>query len=426
MLSIGFALWEQEGDKMKQRLLGLCAMLMLAVSLPLAAQDTVIEIEPGEGVQEALQEALIMAEPGSVIELKAGRYEFTGALSLDVANVTVRGAGMNETVLSFANQATGSEGLLITAGGAHIEGLAIEDTPGDGIKAKGVDQVTFNGVRVEWTRGPNAENGAYGLYPVESKNVLIDGCVVKGASDAGIYVGQSQQIIVRNSRAELNVAGIEIENSYFADVHDNVATHNTGGILVFDLPSLPQMGGHSVRVYNNKVVANDTANFAPPGNIVAEVPKGTGIMIMANREVEIFGNELSDNASTNILLVAYPREYNDDTYNPLPRAVYVHDNKHGRAGFDPDQAVKNIVAPLTGMPVPQVVWDGAVDGVWAAFFGPDDDDAIYIDEPEGTTFANLQFVKDMVLPWGASPDTDIEDYKGSLPSRAAVSLPQDR
>ncbi|WP_417449130.1 parallel beta-helix domain-containing protein [Kordiimonas sp.] len=411
---------------MTKRLMALCATIFIAFSLPAFAQDTVTHIEPGEGVQEALQEALIMAEPGSVIELAAGQYTFTGPLSLDVANITVRGAGMDATVLSFAGQTTGSEGLLITAGGAHIEGLAIEDTPGDGIKAKGVDQVTFKDVRVEWTRGPNAENGAYGLYPVESKNVLIDGCVVKGASDAGIYVGQSQHIIVRNSRAELNVAGIEIENSYFADVYNNVATLNTGGILVFDLPNLPQMGGHSVRVYDNKVYNNDTPNFAPPGNIVAEVPKGTGIMIMANREVEIFGNELHDNASTNILLVAYPREYNDDSYNPLPRAVYVHDNKHGRAGYDPDQAVKEIIAPLTGLPVPQIVWDGAVNGIWAAFFGPDEDEAIYIREAEGTTFANLQFVKDMILPWGASPDTDIEDYDGSYPSREPVRLPQEQ
>lgn len=411
---------------MKNTVKAFLAVIFAVVAAPLALAQSVIEIEPGEGVQEALQEALIMAEPGSVIELKAGRYEFTGGLSLDVENITLRGAGMNETVLSFAGQTSGSEGLLITAGGARVEALAVEDTPGDGIKAKGVDIVTFKDVRVEWTRGPNAENGAYGLYPVESKNVLIDGCVVKGASDAGIYVGQSQQIIVRNSRAELNVAGIEIENSYFADVYNNVATHNTGGILVFDLPNLPQMGGHSVKVYNNKVVANDTPNFAPPGNIVATVPMGTGIMVMANREVEIFDNELSENASTNILLVAYPREYNDPTYNPLPRAIYVHGNKHGKAGFAPDQAVKDIIEPRTGTPVPHIVWDGAVDGIWAAFFGPDDENAIYISEPEGTTFANLQFVKDMILPWGASVDTDIEDYAGELPSRAAVTLPQEK
>ena len=64
--------------------------------------------------------------------------------------------------------------------------------------------------------------------------MLIDSCVAIGASDAGIYVGQSENIIVKNSIAEFNVAGIEIENSYYADVFNNYASNNTGGILVFD------------------------------------------------------------------------------------------------------------------------------------------------------------------------------------------------
>lgn len=95
---------------MKNTVKAFLAVIFAVVATPLALAQSVIEIEPGEGVQEALQEALIMAEPGSVIELKAGRYEFTGGLSLDVENITLRGAGMNETVLSFAGQTSGSEG----------------------------------------------------------------------------------------------------------------------------------------------------------------------------------------------------------------------------------------------------------------------------------------------------------------------------
>ncbi|UTW59087.1 right-handed parallel beta-helix repeat-containing protein [Kordiimonas sp. SCSIO 12603] len=401
------------------------SMLLMATS-PYAYAQEIIQIEAGENIQESLQEALILAEPGSTIELPAGKFSFTGALSLDVPNITLRGAGMDKTILSFAEQKTGSEGLLITSDNVWIEGLAIEDTPGDGIKAKGVDTISFINVRVEWTGGPKAENGSYGLYPVESKNVLIDGNVVIGASDAGIYVGQSQNIIVRNSRAEYNVAGIEIENCYFADVYDNVATHNTGGILIFDMPNLPQKGGHSIRVYNNKAVNNDTANFAPPGNIVGTVPMGTGIMVMSNRDVEVFGNEMAENASVNMLIAAYPREYNDPEFNPLPRNIYVHDNTYGRGGWAPDGVAKEMIEPKTGLPIPDIVWDGAVGGVWAAFFGPDDEDAIHIKEKDGTTFANLDFVYDMIVPWNAGIDRDIEDYNGSIPPRDPIVLPQDK
>jgi hypothetical protein len=83
-----------------------------------------------------------------------------------------------------------------------------------------------------------------------------------------------------------------------ADVFDNVSTHNAGGILVFDLPGLPQMGGHSTRVFRNKVIDNDTPNFAPKGNIVAQVPTSTGVMLMANRNVHVFENEISGNATS--------------------------------------------------------------------------------------------------------------------------------
>ena len=103
-----------------------------------------------------------------------------------------------------------------------LEDFAVEDSKGDGVKSKGSDQITFRKLRVEWTNGPDAKNGAYGVYPVSSKNVLIDGVTVKGAADAGIYVGQSENIVVRNSSAEFNVAGIEIENSFKADVYKNV------------------------------------------------------------------------------------------------------------------------------------------------------------------------------------------------------------
>ena len=138
--------------------------------------------------------------------------------------VQIEGEGMGQTILDFSNQLSGAQGLSVTSDNVTLQDFAIQNAKGDAIKVKGVTNIKFLRVKTEWTNGPSSENGAYGLYPVESKNVLIDGCVAIGASDAGIYVGQSQNIIVRNSRAEFNVAGIEIENSYFADVYNNTAT----------------------------------------------------------------------------------------------------------------------------------------------------------------------------------------------------------
>ena len=322
------------------------------------AQAATLTVTPGPDAQERLQTALLDAKPGDTVQIAAGRYDLTDGLSLDVDGVTVAGAGPGATVLSFKGQKGAGEGLLITSDRVTVKDLAVEDTRGDGIKSKGADDIRYLNLRVEWTGGPRETNGAYGVYPVASERVLIDGVVVKGASDAGIYVGQSRHIVVRNSRAEFNVAGIEIENSMFADVHDNVATRNAGGILVFDLPNLPQMGGHSTRVFRNRVVDNDTPNFAPKGNIVAGVPTGTGVMVMANRNVHVFENEISGNQSAGVMLVSYTQAFNDPTYNPLPRDIVVRANRIGRNGWDPKFPGGPEIARALGGPLPPVVWDG--------------------------------------------------------------------
>ena len=339
---------------MRNLIIAAGAMALLAG----AAGAKTLAVAAGPDAQERLQTALLDAKPGDVVQLAAGRYELTDGLSLDVANVTVKGAGPDATILSFAGQKSAGEGLLITSDRVTVRDLAVENSRGDGIKSKGADQISFVNLRVEWTGGPNEKNGAYGVYPVSSTNVLIDKVVVKGASDAGIYVGQSKNIVLKRSRAEFNVAGIEIENSMNADVHDNVSTHNAGGILVFDLPGLPQMGGHSTRVFRNRVVDNDTPNFAPKGNIVAGVPTGTGVMVMANRDVHVFENEIAGNQSSAVMLVAYRFKFTDKTYNPLPRDIVVRNNRIGRNGWDPVFEGGKVLAQAMGGAVPPVLWDG--------------------------------------------------------------------
>lgn len=392
-----------------------------SVSLAAAAE---IAVEAGEGAAERLTEALISAKPGDTVRIGAGRFDLTDGLSLDVDDVIVKGAGPDRTVLSFKGQSGAGEGLLVTSDRVVLEDFAVEDPKGDGVKSKGSDQITFRNLRVEWTNGPDEKNGAYGVYPVSSKNILIEKVLVKGAADAGIYVGQSENIIVRESRAEYNVAGIEIENSMKADVYKNVATHNTGGILIFDLPNLPVQGGHDIRVFDNDVVDNDTDNFAPKGNIVAIVPKGMGIMVMANRNVHVFGNRLSGNGTTHVLIAAYPNEYDDENYMFVPRGVYVHGNTYGEGGGAPDGEVGKTISDISGTPVPDIVWDG-VTTIPEYFSWTSAENRVYVDEAEGATFVNLKMISQLLLPWGWWPDTDISGYKGSLPEPAPVKLPQE-
>ncbi|MDG2346886.1 MAG: parallel beta-helix domain-containing protein, partial [SAR86 cluster bacterium] len=366
--------------------LTLFAPLLLSGSMLAAVQI----IQPSNNAYQEIQEALILAEPGDVIRLTAGTFNLQDSLSLDVNGVQVEGEGMNQTILDFTDQQSGAQGLSVTSDNVTLQDFSIQNAKGDAIKVKGVTNIKFLRVKTEWTDGPKPENGAYGLYPVESTNVLIDGCVAIGASDAGIYVGQSQNIIVRNSRAEFNVAGIEIENSYYADVFNNVATNNTGGILIFDLPGLPQQGGHHVRVFNNKSVGNNTDNFAPEGNIVGEVPRGTGIIIQANSDVEVFDNEIGDNDTVNIAVVTYSNETDDEAYYPHPKSIQIHGNKFGPTGYNPDTSkgdLAQILYNLSGGNMPDIFWDGLVPMSQLVFGQPDDEKMIVSNNGDGTLLA---------------------------------------
>ncbi|MBV7264735.1 parallel beta-helix domain-containing protein [Erythrobacter ani] len=335
------------------------AALALCGAAPVFAETHTIT--PGEGAQERLQEALILAEPGDEIVLEAGRYELTDGLSLDVDGVTLRGAGMDESVLDFTGQQGSGEGLLVTSDEVTLRDFAMENPKGDGIKSKGADNIVYHALKVTWTNGPDASNGAYAIYPVESTGVLVDGVYVSGASDAGIYVGQSSKITVRNSIAEQNVAGIEIENSRDALVENNIATKNTGGILVFDLPGLPVVGGGNVIVRQNIVSENTTPNFAPPGNIVASVPSGTGIMVMANEKVWIENNLANGNSTAPLMVIAYTQEFDDPRYNPYPRDVVIGANVVEDGGSNPDFPGGEQFAAAFGGAIPPILWDGLSD-----------------------------------------------------------------
>ncbi len=365
----------------------LFALLFSCCLLSLTAQAQ-------SGVQKAIQKQLILTEDGETIQLDAGTFTFTGSLSLeDKKNIVIRGQGMDKTVLSFKGQTDGAEGLRVSNGqNIVIENLTIQDTKGDCIKTMNVNGITFRNVKVEWTGTPGPDNGSYGLYPVQCQNVLIEDCVAIGASDAGIYVGQSKNIIVRRCEAYHNVAGIEIENSLMADVYENNAHDNTGGILVFDLPDLVQKRGGNVRVYKNQIRNNNFDNFAPKGNIVAGVMAGTGVLILATNEVEIFENQIINNKSIGTGIISYyftERPIADTAYYPYPTKINIHDNTYQRErGYPSRKGRMGLIFRFKlkfGKNIPDIIWDGITDEKYARPATMD----ICLRNNAGATFANM-------------------------------------
>ena len=389
----------------------------------------VFHLQPGKDAQQRIQEAMILAKPGDTIQLDEGVYRLTDGLSLDQNEVTVQGKGMETTILDFSNQLSGAQGILVSSDEVILRDFAVINASGDAIKVLDVDGIYMINLRVEWTNGPATENGAYGLYPVQSKNVYIEGCIAIGASDAGIYVGQSENIIVKNNSAMFNVAGIEIENSYYADVFGNTVTRNTGGILVFDLPDLPQQGGHHIRVYNNKSFNNNTDNFAPEGNIVATVPRGTGMLILANSIIEVFNNDFFENDTVNLAIVSYFQDTTDKNYYPHPRSVYIHNNRFKKSGASPDiesNELARMLYQLAENDMPDIFWDGLMPIEDLIFGQPVEERIMLGDNGDASLIVLDPF--GYYLPFVDPINRNYQDYyqdKELIIPEIEINLPQD-
>ncbi len=378
------------------------------------------------GFEKEFQTKLILAESGDTLKIPTGIQQLLGTLSLDgKENIVISGNGIDESILSFKNQEDGAEGLrIINCKNIRLENFTIQDTKGDGIKVQETDGINMVNVKAEWTNGPNPENGAYGLYPVQCRNVVIDKCISVGASDAGIYVGQSVNIVVKNSEAYHNVAGIEIENSINADVFGNNAHHNTGGILIFDLPDLIVKKGQNVRVFDNLLEENNLDNFAPPGNIVGTVPAGTGILVLATSDVEIYNNCIINNKTIGTGIVSYfmtELPVTDTLYNPYTSAIHVHDNFFERGKQIP--TLKHEIGTLLflkfGRDVPDIIYDGMPDPQYLNSEGEIfPEQSLCIQNNANADFLNLEIDKNFekwYTPFFARFSQDVLPYNCELP-----------
>ncbi len=359
-----------------------------------------------KSIERDLQTQLITSRDSTIIDLPEGSFMFTKSLTMDgKRNLTIKGKGIDKTILSFEMQEEGAEGLKISnAVNITLEDFTIENAKGDNIKITDTEGIVMRRVKSQWTGEPQESNGAYAFYPVLSKNILIEDCIAIGASDAGIYVGQSDSVIIRNNEAYYNVAGIESENSKWVEIYNNYAHDNTGGILVFDLPGLTQYG-HTTRVFGNKVFNNNFRNFAPEGNVVATVPPGTGVMLLATRDIEIMNNEIIDNRTIGTAIVSYviveamatsdesqlneniDKSKKDVDYNPYPENIFIHDNIIQNDHWFPTLSNDFGLLFLTKFPfsTPDIAWDGIL---------PENGSIGLCIDQSGFKFANLDAAND--------------------------------
>ncbi len=388
---------------------------LLAGALPVPAQSIpspdgkVFRISPGPNATGEAIAAIIQARPGDTIRFGAGFFEMGTTLLLqDAENITIEGAGMNQTVLSFRNSDL-PEGIFANnVRGLTVRDLTVADTPkGDGIKLKGVKFGTLDTVRAMWSSADfpvtaenyaaymptladncpegyednppfkvSPETGRYGIYPVQSEDIIVHNTEVIGASDAGIYVGQTTRARITDSRAAYNVMGFEIENTKGGEYRGNIAECNTGGYLVYDLDYLNQYG-HRTIVTKNIIRRNNTDNFTHLGGFIAAVPRGSGLILLAYDQIEVYDNLIEDHDTASIIIVSYDLlgGTGDRRLDGYAEGIHIHDNIMRNAGSNPPTpnwdrvlgqgdaatALPTLVRAKNGGFGAHILWDGLLD-----------------------------------------------------------------
>jgi len=322
-------------------------------------------VAAGPDAQGELVGTLIDAPDNSVVCLGEGEFVLNEELAISGNGITLRGAGESKTSFTFDKENyIGANGLIITGDNVTVEHFSVIDAPGDGIVASNVDNISYLNITAAWPNQYSMDNGAYGLYPVQSTRVTIRNCTVYGARDAGIYVGQSTDILVEDSVAYDNVAGIEIENSTGATVRGNHAYGNTAGLLIFNLPGLEVQDGKQTLAYDNIIDDNNVPNWGVDGTAVAAVPYGIGVMIMASDYNEIRNNEISNNDSVGVVLFGYHdfvfEPVDDPNYDTFAEGNYIHSNTFVANGTNPDPQIL-VISGNPDVPIPEISWDGCID-----------------------------------------------------------------
>ncbi len=300
-------------------LLAIVATTLTTLALAGAARAKTITVKPGDSIAAAVDGA----PSGSTIVVMPGTYHEPGTtqavtVTRDDIKLVARAKPSAPVVVEAVNGQT--VGIWVSptdtvgteederppcgTSGARLKNFRLSGFTVRGFGEFGVYLACVSGFRISNTL--STDNGEYAIFPVASDHGrLTRSQGMRTRSDACLYIGEDDHVLVDHSLASDCQIGLEIENCRHVVMRDNVSRGNTTGIIVDVINDRLTTTCTDNVVEHNTFDSNNRPSSALPTDDTSDLEPGIGVIIAGADRTTVQKNTITGHSLAGMTLVDF-------------------------------------------------------------------------------------------------------------------------